>query len=42
MIQDERLGAIITSYKTNCNVSEYVKCLEEAFTNIHSVMTYGK
>lgn len=42
MIQDERLGAIITSYKTNCNVSEYVKCLEKAFTNIHSVMTYGK
>ncbi|KOC68074.1 Carnitine O-palmitoyltransferase 2, mitochondrial, partial [Habropoda laboriosa] len=42
MIQDERLGAIVTSYKSNCNANEYVKCLEKAFENIHQVMAYGK
>ncbi|CAK9831212.1 Carnitine O-palmitoyltransferase 2, mitochondrial [Anthophora retusa] len=42
MIQDERLGAIVTSYKNNCDATEYVKCLEKAFENIHQVMTYGK
>lgn len=42
MIQDKRLGTIVTSYKNNSNASEYVKCLEEAFKNIHSIMVYGK
>ncbi|XP_033311462.1 carnitine O-palmitoyltransferase 2, mitochondrial [Bombus bifarius] len=42
MIQDERLGAIVTSYKRNNNANEYVKCLEKAFKNIHSIMTCGK
>lgn len=42
MIQDERLGAIVTSYKRNNNANEYVKCLEKAFKNIHSIMTCEK
>ncbi|CAL7946660.1 unnamed protein product [Xylocopa violacea] len=42
MIQNERLGAIVTSYKSNCNATEYVKCLEEAFKNIHRIIAYGE
>lgn len=42
MIQDKKLGTIVTSYKSNSNASEYVKCLEKAFKNIHSIMVYGK
>ncbi|XP_076750877.1 carnitine palmitoyltransferase 2 isoform X2 [Xylocopa sonorina] len=42
MIQDERLGAIVTSYKSNRNANEYVKCLEEAFKNIHRIIAYGE
>lgn len=42
MIQDERLGAIVTSYISNRNTDEYIKCLEEAFENIHCAMSYGE
>lgn len=42
MIQDKKLGTIVTSYKSNSNASEYVKCLEKAFKDIHSIMVYGK
>lgn len=38
MIQDKRLGSIVTSYNNHCNSSEYVKCLEEAFKNIHQIL----
>nr|XP_034173162.1 carnitine O-palmitoyltransferase 2, mitochondrial [Osmia lignaria] len=42
MIQDERLGAVVTSYKSNCNATEYVSCLNEAFKSIHQVILQGK
>lgn len=42
MIQNERLGAIVTSYKSNCSASEYVDCMGEAFKNIQRVIAYGK
>ncbi|XP_076636406.1 carnitine palmitoyltransferase 2 [Colletes latitarsis] len=40
MIQDKRLGSVVTSYNNHCNSSEYVKCLEEAFKNIHRVLAH--
>ncbi|KZC11017.1 Carnitine O-palmitoyltransferase 2, mitochondrial [Dufourea novaeangliae] len=38
MIQDQKLGAIVTSYSKYCNSSEYVKCLEQAFKDIHQIL----
>ncbi|XP_054005673.1 carnitine O-palmitoyltransferase 2, mitochondrial [Hylaeus anthracinus] len=37
MIQDKRLGSIVTSYNNHCNSTKYVKCLEQAFKNIYQV-----
>nr|XP_003707949.1 PREDICTED: carnitine O-palmitoyltransferase 2, mitochondrial [Megachile rotundata] len=42
MIQDERLGAVVTCYKNNCNVNEYVNCLKQAFESIHQIMVHKK
>ncbi|KAG7201978.1 hypothetical protein KM043_004673 [Ampulex compressa] len=39
MIQDRRLGAIVTSYKAQRNASDYVKGLEDAFISIHKVLS---
>ncbi|XP_076658046.1 carnitine palmitoyltransferase 2 [Halictus rubicundus] len=39
MIQDQRLGAVVTSYNKYCDSNEYVNCLEQAFTNIHQILT---
>ncbi|XP_031846888.2 carnitine palmitoyltransferase 2 isoform X1 [Nomia melanderi] len=39
MIQDRRLGAVVTSYNTHCDSNEYVKCLEQAFNNIYQILT---
>ncbi|XP_033341402.1 carnitine palmitoyltransferase 2 [Megalopta genalis] len=39
MIQDRRLGAIVTSYNKYCDSNEYVNCLEQAFKNIHQILT---
>ncbi|XP_076280152.1 carnitine palmitoyltransferase 2 [Lasioglossum baleicum] len=39
MIQDRRLGAVVTCYNKYCDSNEYVNCLEQAFTNIHQILT---
>ncbi|XP_076246066.1 carnitine palmitoyltransferase 2 isoform X2 [Calliopsis andreniformis] len=38
MIQDNRLGAVVTSYVQHCSANEYIKCLEQAFKAIHQVL----
>lgn len=40
MIQDERLGACVTSYKNHCNASDYVKCVAKAFKTIHEILSH--
>lgn len=38
MIQDHRLGAVVTSYQGKRNANEYVKSLENAFKKIYRVL----
>ena len=38
MIQDQRLGVVITSYRNQRSVDEYVNSLEESFKDIHKVL----
>lgn len=38
MIQDKRLGAVVTSYEGKRNASKYVQTLEQAFKSIHDVL----
>lgn len=38
MIQDKRLGVVVTSYEGVRNASKYVQTLEHAFKNIHDVL----
>jgi hypothetical protein len=38
MIQDQRLGATVTSYEGSRNASEYVQSLANAFKNIRDVL----
>lgn len=40
MIQDERLGAIVTSYAHHCSANKYVNCLEKAFKSIHYILAH--
>ncbi|XP_014214245.1 carnitine O-palmitoyltransferase 2, mitochondrial isoform X2 [Copidosoma floridanum] len=38
MIQDRRLGAVVTSYRDKRSAKEYVDSLEESFKDIHKVL----
>ncbi|KAL0131085.1 hypothetical protein PUN28_002580 [Cardiocondyla obscurior] len=38
MIQNERLGSVVTSYEGSRNASQYVQALEHAFKSIHDVL----
>ncbi|XP_050446529.1 carnitine O-palmitoyltransferase 2, mitochondrial isoform X3 [Cataglyphis hispanica] len=38
MIQDKRLGTIVTSYEGSRNANKYVQTLEHAFKSIHNVL----
>ncbi|KAL6440997.1 hypothetical protein ACFW04_003402 [Cataglyphis niger] len=38
MIQDKRLGTIVTSYEGSRNANKYVQTLEHAFNSIHDVL----
>ena len=38
MIQDKKLGAVVTSYSGQRSATEYVKNLQLAFEDIHKVM----
>ncbi|KAM0732428.1 Carnitine O-palmitoyltransferase 2, mitochondrial [Formica fusca] len=38
MIQDERLGTVVTSYEGNRNANKYIQTLEHAFKSIHDVL----
>ncbi|KYN06143.1 Carnitine O-palmitoyltransferase 2, mitochondrial, partial [Cyphomyrmex costatus] len=38
MIQNERLGSVVTSYEDSRNASQYVEALKHAFKSIHNVL----
>lgn len=38
MIQDDRLGVVVTSYQGKRNASKYVQALLHAFKSIHDVL----
>jgi len=38
MIQDKRLGSIVTSYEGSHNANHYVQALKHAFKSIHDVL----
>lgn len=38
MIQDRKLGVVVTSYHKHRSANDYVKCLESAFKDIHKVL----
>lgn len=38
MIQDKRLGAVVTSYSKHKSATEYVKHLQAAIEDLHRVM----
>lgn len=38
MIQDKRLGTIVTSYEGSRNANKYVQTLEHAFKSIYDVL----
>ncbi|XP_012277606.1 carnitine O-palmitoyltransferase 2, mitochondrial [Orussus abietinus] len=42
MIQDQKLGAMVTSYKGQRNGSDYISCLHSAFNDIHRVLASGQ
>ncbi|XP_072752082.1 carnitine O-palmitoyltransferase 2, mitochondrial isoform X2 [Anoplolepis gracilipes] len=39
MIQDERLGVVVTSYEGSRNANKYIQTLEHAFKSIHDVLS---
>lgn len=38
MIQDEKLGVVVTSYQKHRNANDYVTCLESSFKDLHKVL----
>lgn len=38
MIQDTRLGAVVTTYEGSRNATKYVQTLAHAFKSIHDVL----
>lgn len=38
MIQDNKLGVVVTSYHKHRSAHDYVNCLESSFKDIHKVL----
>lgn len=40
MIQDKRLGVVVTSYRDHRSANEYINSLEASFKDIHKVLLH--